>query len=119
MAMSDKNLIKLITWIALLDIVLAVLLLLAVGCEPKVSREPIVVVANEAIQVSGNVPFTPPKDGYWLSNEAMIRLLERLNDQQAEIDRLKAKEGAGYKLGGQQRVDLDTHIGLGSGARSE
>mgnify|MGYP001567931834 CR=1 FL=1 len=98
-------------------------LFIGLACEPKnISREPIVIIADELVCCPAGQPYTPPKDGYWLSKEALIRLLERLEDLQYQIDSMPKAEL--YHDGGPDSGDstasmpadsIDSHIGFLSG----
>ena len=63
------------------------------GCEPKQLREPVTVIADHCVQIPAGQPYTPEIDGYWISNEAFTRMLEKLNEQQHEINELKRRLG--------------------------
>lgn len=66
----------------------------ASGCVPKqVAREPIVVIADEMAYTPAGQPYVPTKDGFWLSKEVLTRLLERLEDLQAQIDSIPKVDG--------------------------
>jgi len=52
----------------------------------------VVVGDDHCVRLPADVPFTPKTDGYWLSDEMFIRLLQRLNELQAKPD-LPAQTG--------------------------
>ena len=66
------------------------------GCEPKTQpREPVAVIGDHVTKMTAGVPYTPPKDGVWLSNEVFIRLLEKLNELQNKLDAMPQTRGRG------------------------
>lgn len=59
-----------------------IVLLFCFGCQPKIVFLP----AEEAQPVTAGVPFVAPADGWWLSNDDLAKLLDRLEDLQYQLD---------------------------------
>ena len=96
-------------------------LLYGTGCPPKdLPHEPIVVIADELVYMPQGKPYTPTKDGYWLSKEVLIRLLERLEDLQHQLNatpQAKIDHDGGPGSGdsaASMPAEIDTHVGFPS-----
>ncbi len=77
------------------------------GCNPKpLAREPIVVIADELVYMPAGVAYTPTKDGYWVSKEGLMRLLEKLEDQQYQLDSIPKAQGMTF--------DFDSYVRMPS-----
>ena len=81
---------------------ICIIVLCVPGCCHKPPLEPIVVIADHVVRTPAGQVFTPQRNGYFLSDEAFIRLLDKLSDLHAELDKL---ESGTYKLGGRMRAD--------------
>ncbi len=67
----------------------SLVLALFVGCQPQIPSAPVVVVADHIVVVPAGQAYTADRLGYWISAEALDKLLAKLNEQQRQIDELR------------------------------
>lgn len=70
-------------------LLLVLALALLAGCQPHVPVSPVVAIDDHVVVVPGGQAYTADRLGYWLSAEALAKLLDRLNALQRQVDQLQ------------------------------
>ncbi len=65
-------------------------LALLTGCPPHIPTAPVVAIADHLVVVPAGQAYTADRLGYWISAEAMTKLLDQLNSLQRQVNELQS-----------------------------